>query len=479
MQYVFGIVCLLYSFIFIVSHRFPQKTPMERMAKYLIQFLEKYFPKYYSQNKKKLSDSLQRLYPNERPEKAFERYQLSKYKKLMLLFFIGSLLLFFMSLNTQWKDILQNERYLFRNDYLGGSKQVTLIARNSDRNLEKELDITIEEQKYTEEQLNQMFQKITHEITEIVLNKNMDKSQVCSSLYFPKSLKGYPFSISWQVDQTGYIGENGELIEQTIPEEGVLLHVTGVFSYEQYCKEYTVEIRLLPNEKTVQQVWERDLLEQLQKALSQSVYEESIELPKEVDGGQIKWTEKKNDYGLIGFLLLSGLMFLLWILEDKDLEKLLQEKQFKMQLEYAVIVNKLALYIGSGMTVRSALEKLVNDYEKLKEEGRGASHAYEELILLHNEIKRGVLEQEAYENFGRRCKLQCYIKLATLLAQNAKCGNETLIMQLMEEAREVMEERKNIALKMGEEAGTKLLLPMIMMMGIVMILIIVPAFMSF
>jgi len=39
--------------------------------------------------------------------------------------------------------------------------------------------------------------------------------------------------------------------------------------------------------------------------------------------------------------------------------------------------------------------------------------------------------------------------------------------------------RKNLAKKLGEEAGTKLLLPLFMMLGVVMVMIVVPAFLSF
>ena len=50
---------------------------------------------------------------------------------------------------------------------------------------------------------------------------------------------------------------------------------------------------------------------------------------------------------------------------------------------------------------------------------------------------------------------------------------------LEEEAAEAFEERKADARKLGEEAGTKLLLPMGIMLIVVMIIVIVPAFLSF
>ena len=42
-----------------------------------------------------------------------------------------------------------------------------------------------------------------------------------------------------------------------------------------------------------------------------------------------------------------------------------------------------------------------------------------------------------------------------------------------------MTERKNNARKLGEKAGTKLLFPMILMLGIVMVILMVPAFLAF
>ena len=48
-----------------------------------------------------------------------------------------------------------------------------------------------------------------------------------------------------------------------------------------------------------------------------------------------------------------------------------------------------------------------------------------------------------------------------------------------QEAESALEDRKALAKKMGEEAGTKMLLPLMMMLGIVIAIIMVPAILSF
>jgi hypothetical protein len=54
-----------------------------------------------------------------------------------------------------------------------------------------------------------------------------------------------------------------------------------------------------------------------------------------------------------------------------------------------------------------------------------------------------------------------------------------MVSLLEQEERNAMNERINLAKKRGEEAGTKLLGPMILLLLIVMLMIMIPAFLSF
>ena len=72
--------------------------------------------------------------------------------------------------------------------------------------------------------------------------------------------------------------------------------------------------------------------------------------------------------------------------------------------------------------------------------------------------------------------MQEYIRLCTLLTQNLKRGNSSLLERLREEADKISEERLQRSRKLGEEAGTKLLVPMVMMLAVVMVMIMIPAF---
>ena len=127
------------------------------------------------------------------------------------------------------------------------------------------------------------------------------------------------------------------------------------------------------------------------------------------------------------------------------------------------------------MPLANAWQKIVQDYKQ----GQAKEYIYEEMIITSNELKLGKSEVVAYESFGRRVKLLPYLRFTSLLAQNIKKGSADLLKILEVEAVESFEERKELAKRIGEEAGTKLLFPMILMLLIVLVIVIVPAFLSF
>lgn len=147
-----------------------------------------------------------------------------------------------------------------------------------------------------------------------------------------------------------------------------------------------------------------------------------------------------------------------------------------MLSDYPEIVSKLSLLLGAGMSITYAWEKIAYGYQKQRElQGKRERWAYEEMLAALHEIQEGVGELKAFENFGERCQLAPYRKLSSLIVQNIRKGAKGMQRLLDEEEREAFEERKARARKAGEEAGTKLLLPMGMMLAVVLAVLVVPA----
>ncbi|MBP5734004.1 MAG: hypothetical protein J6W66_09315, partial [Lachnospiraceae bacterium] len=149
-------------------------------------------------------------------------------------------------------------------------------------------------------------------------------------------------------------------------------------------------------------------------------------------------------------------------LTDKDLGDQMKKRKDLLMMGYPNFVHSLALYLIAGMTIRGAFSELgkTNDLA----------------LRTVREIGAGQSEVTAYERFGKRAGVREYVKLSTLLCQNLKKGNSTLLARLEEEAMLSAESRIQSGKRLGEEAGTKLLIPMVMMLAIVMLIIMVPAF---
>ena len=91
------------------------------------------------------------------------------------------------------------------------------------------------------------------------------------------------------------------------------------------------------------------------------------------------------------------------------------------------------------------------------------------------QLQRNQPESEVYLAFGRRVNLKPYTKLVSLIEQNRRNGSRNLCAMLELELEDAFEQRKTTARRLGEEAGTKLLLPLFLMLAIVMVIVIVPA----
>ena len=274
----------------------------------------------------------------------------------------------------------------------------------------------------------------------------------------------------------------GVLNEENLMKEpeGVLVNLKACLIYKQdETKRAITEmtVKIYPplddnDEKTVLLV-----TEELRKQEESSRQKSEFKIPTQIDGNTIVLRNPQNLRGWYALALGPMICILLLVLDRQNRQKEDQETKQQMMLDYPEITDKLTLLLGAGITVKSAWQKIVTDYEKQKNY-RGIRFAYEEMAKTCNEMQSGVTELESYEQFGKRCGLKAYRKLAALLTQNLRKGSKGLSELLRAEADQAFEERKAAAKKRGEEAGTKLLLPMFMMLSMVLLIVIVPAFLS-
>ena len=152
----------------------------------------------------------------------------------------------------------------------------------------------------------------------------------------------------------------------------------------------------------------------------------------------------------------------------RDLSEKLKKKYRMIRIDFPDFLNKLTLLVDAGMTVQRGLEKIVTD-------NRSPRPLYHELETVWLDIKGGKSEAEAYEGFARRCKTPEISKFVSVVLQNLKKGNAQLVTILRIQGSDCWEMRKNEAKKLGEEAGSKLLFPMMIMFIAILLIVLTPA----
>ena len=172
------------------------------------------------------------------------------------------------------------------------------------------------------------------------------------------------------------------------------------------------------------------------------------------------------------FAVLPVILVIVYKAKDRDLEKELERRKQRLSYGYPEFVSKVQLLLGAGISLRNVLIRLSED-SSLGEELQG------EMQIIVRDLRNGILLRDALDRFGKRTANPLYIKFSALMIQNMKKGTEDLLLQLSGEASEAFSLRKIQARQLGEEAGTKLLLPMVMMRAVVMATLMIPAFMSF
>lgn len=237
--------------------------------------------------------------------------------------------------------------------------------------------------------------------------------------------------------------------------------------------DYRFSVCVFPPVRSEEEKQQKQIQELLQSEEQKRVQEEQLRLPGEIEGKKLEWKkEKESPVQMIAVLVVITALCI-WMLEEERLQEAVKKKQTALTMEYASFLYKLMALLRAGLTIRGAFERLAQS-RQVREH-----YIDEEIRRCCNEMKSGVPEAQAYENFGRRCQLPEYIKMGTILAQNLRKGSDGLADLLEAEALRGMEERHQLARKLGEQAGTKLLFPMMLMFGVVLIILMAPALMSF
>lgn len=372
---------------------------------------------------------------------------------------------------------VEGEPIITRNGYGKGSKTEVYELTIPGKIEQETVQIETSERLYTHEEIQAIFTEVMDRLDGVILGENESFDRVEQSLNLVTEDTEYPIQIRWELSSYDVMNTEGEIAESRVSEEGTLVELRGTLSYYEEEAVYVRNVMVYPVTRVGAELILHEVKEAIKVAEEESRREESFVLPNEVSGRKLQWSRKKEQRWL--YVLLLGAVCCVFLVY-RSREKVRQAEKLRrdeLARDYPGMISKFTMLLQTGVTVKQAWEKIVEHYERQRDE-LGVHVVYEEMGKTLREIQSGVAEAESYERFGKRCGVTVYLKFGALLSQNLRKGSRGISELLRMEAIQSFEERKSTAKRLGEEAGTKLLLPMLGMLAVVFIMVMVPAFLS-
>ncbi len=154
----------------------------------------------------------------------------------------------------------------------------------------------------------------------------------------------------------------------------------------------------------------------------------------------------------------------------------LQEEQFKkrtkeIKYDFPEFLTQLVLLINAGLTIERAWGKILEHIDK-------NTVLATEMTKTYNDMRSNKSISKCLNDLSRRCKVKEISKFTSIILQNINKGSSDMVFMLQQLSEECWVERKLAAKQKGEEASSKLLFPMMLMLLAVFAVVLVPAMMQ-
>ena len=230
-----------------------------------------------------------------------------------------------------------------------------------------------------------------------------------------------------------------------------------------------------PKQYSESELFYQDLEEAIQYKNESNIEEDSIILPSNVNGVDVTWKKEKDKRIIAIPVLVFVISF--WILFKDLIAKADTEKKRREKLlsEYPSFALKYALLNEAGLTHMQTLEKLGQYYIN----DPSCGELYRLVNICVNSIKGGMSIYEALDMLSNECGVREISRFLGIIKRNIRKGGSDLAIQLKSVARESEEISRERIRKNAETASTRLLIPMMILLLIVFVVIMIPAFGNF
>lgn len=216
-------------------------------------------------------------------------------------------------------------------------------------------------------------------------------------------------------------------------------------------------------------------LEQLISKLNVDTGSKQVDLPGALSKGEtVVWSKaESSDAGLYFF----GTFMILWMLYRSRFHNIaLEEKKARESIvrELPEFINKIVLLINAGVVLNTAFLRIVENYENSSKD----SYFYKRLL----QIQRAITETNAslhieFMIFAKQSGVKELIRISGIITDNISKGAD-LTEKLKRENELLWFARKQLAEEKGRLAETKLTLPLMILLLVLIMVTIAPALME-
>ena len=339
-----------------------------------------------------------------------------------------------------------------------------------------DLTVTVPSRRLSPEEFHERMPEISEILLSGILGSNVSLDQIRTDLELPEELPGYGIQVAWESERPELLSSMGLLNREGLrgvdPSRGETFSLTAELSCGEEKELVTVPVTVLPEEMTQ---GER-LAERIDSLALEDMENETVRLMEEFEGVPITYRRKGRFQNAVLLVLGGVLAACLWMKEKNDEQLQKKRREESLTAAYPDLVSGFLVLTGAGYSIRQAWKKTVQD--RKQSETLPFSEVYQEMQVTLNQMETGTPEAFAYVWFGKRCGLRCYTRFSGILESSLRTGGSSLRSLLEPEMEEAFKIQADLARRKGEEASTKLLLPMFGMLGIVMVMVTAPAFFS-
>ena len=279
---------------------------------------------------------------------------------------------------------------LIRNDTGDGDAVYDLVLNADGLDEDYSYQLKVREEQPSDKQANELFTQAKKEIDDSFCEENQSVEQVRGHVIMKDAYASGAVEAEWTLSDYDVVDINGDVnqdaFEEVDDEQGKLISASVELSCGEHRQLYDFSFVVFPDEL--------DAGERLIKGINRHIDSEmsktgtkKLTLPDEVDGVKLSWSQEKSNTAA-KIAMLEVVVIVLLVLEKKEKKKTAQkERNIQLQLEYPEIVSKMAVLMGSGMTVEQAWNRITARYlDERKNNDKNIMPAYEEMLVTEREI---------------------------------------------------------------------------------------------